>query len=281
MSEQLDIPGFKWFGQNRPLRHIRAKCGSGGVGFLVRNEILNDFDVRILDDSIEGILWLSFKNKLDESMFLSCVCYLVPVNSSYNVNANEFFNNLLIQVSQYQDIAEFYICGDFNARCGDMADFIEGVDQLPERQITDLTLNAYSDLFIDFLINVNCCIVNDRNSIVNDYTFVSTRGCSDVDYCLTAYGTLSRISNFKVVRASQLVHDANILGQVDTSHAIPDHSILQWSFSLNCKSQASAHTVPGYERIKYNTSSIPQTFMLGNFVKDHFFDTVTNLESSV
>ena len=83
-----------------------------------------------------------------------------------------------------------------------MADFIEGLDQLPERQITDFTLNAYSDLFIDFLINVNCCIVNGRNSIVNDYTFVSTRGCSDVDYCLTAYETLSRISNFKVVRAS-------------------------------------------------------------------------------
>ena len=70
-------------------------------------------------------------------MFLSCVCYLVPVNSSYNFN--EFFDNLLFQVSQYQDIAEFYICGDFNARYGDMADFIEGVDQLPERQITDLT----------------------------------------------------------------------------------------------------------------------------------------------
>ena len=40
-------------------------------------------------------------------MFLTCVCYLVPVNSSYNVNANDFFDNLLFQVFQYQDIADF------------------------------------------------------------------------------------------------------------------------------------------------------------------------------
>ena len=79
----MNIPGFTWFGQNRPVRHIRARCGSGGIGFLVRNDILNDFDVRILDDTIEGILWLSFKNKLDNSMFLTCVAYLVPLNSSY------------------------------------------------------------------------------------------------------------------------------------------------------------------------------------------------------
>ena len=96
-----------------------------------------------------------------------------------------------------------------------MADYIEGVDHLPERQVIDYTLNAYSDLFVDFLINVNCCIVNGRNSTADDYTFVSTRGCSVVDYCLTAYETLSRISNFKVLRASQLVQDSNSLGQVD------------------------------------------------------------------
>ena len=211
-------------------------------------------------------------------MFLTCVCYLVPVNSSYNVNANDFFDNLLFQVSQYQDIAEFYICGDFNARCGDMADYIEGVDHLPVRQVIDYTLNAYSDLFVDFLINVNCCIVNGRNSTADDYTFVSTRGCSVVDYCLTAYETLSRISNFKVLRASQLV---NSLGQVDIVHAVPDHSFLQWSFSLDCKSKSSPRNAPGCEHIKYDTSNIPQAFMLENDVQVKIFSTIASLESSI
>ena len=53
------------------------------------------------------------------------------------MNANEWFDNLLFQITQYQGIGEFYICGDFNGRChrGEMEDFIEGADHLPERQI--------------------------------------------------------------------------------------------------------------------------------------------------
>ena len=161
-----------------------------------------------------------------------------------------------------------------------MADFIEGVDHLPDRQVVDYTQSAYSDMFIDFLINVNCCIVNGRNSIANDFTFVSTRGCSVVDYCLTAYETLSRFSNFRVLRANQLVQESNILGQVDTAQTVPDHSFLQWSVSLNCKSHTPSHTATLSERIKYNTCNIPQTFMLGN-VQHEVFNTITNLESSV
>ena len=34
-SEQISVPGFKYFGQNRPQTHVQAKCGSGGVGCLV------------------------------------------------------------------------------------------------------------------------------------------------------------------------------------------------------------------------------------------------------
>ena len=274
------IPGFKWFGQNRRQTHVRAKCGSGGVGFLVQDSVLDDFDVKILDDSVEGILWLSFVHKKDNFTFLSCVCYLVPANSSYNVNANDFFDNLLFQISQYQDLGAFYICGDFNARCGDMSDFIEGVDHLPERHVVDFSLNAYSDIFIDFLINVNCCIVNGRNSVSDDFTFVSTRGCSVVDYCLTPYESLLRVSNFEVIRASQLVQNANILGQVDMSYAIPDHSFLKWSFKLDCFQQPESGKRQGFERIRYKVDSIPESSMSNECIKNEIYNTIANHEYS-
>ena len=58
--------------------------------------------MKILDETIEVILWLSLKHKLDDSMFLSYVCYLVPVNSAYNVNANIFF--LIIYSFKYRSI---------------------------------------------------------------------------------------------------------------------------------------------------------------------------------
>ena len=96
-------------------------------------------------------------------------------------------SKMLLNMSMLLPIGSFYICGDFNARCGEATDFIEGVDNLPIRTALDFTHNAYSDVFIDFLINVNCCIVNGRNSIQDDFTYVSTRGSSVVDYCLVPY----------------------------------------------------------------------------------------------
>ena len=113
-----------------------------------------------------------------------------------------------------------------NARCGDSTDFIEGVDNLPLRTVLDFTHNAYSDIFIGFLINVKCCIVNGRNSVQDDFTFISTRGSSVVDYCLLC------ISNFSVIRASSLVAEAGVISQVDPSSKIPDHSFLRWLFGL-------------------------------------------------
>ncbi len=44
-----------------------------------------------------------------------------------------FFNTLLNQIYTYQNEGLVCVCGDFNARCGDENDNIEGgVDEIPE-----------------------------------------------------------------------------------------------------------------------------------------------------
>jgi len=55
---------------------------------------------------------------------------------------------------------------------------------LPERNTVDFTINAYGELFIYCLINTNFCILNVRNSVRNDFTSISVKGCSVVDYCI-------------------------------------------------------------------------------------------------
>ena len=40
--------------------------------------------------------------------------------------------------------------GDFNSRCGNLIDFIEGVDELIEREVIDFTVNKYGHILIDF-----------------------------------------------------------------------------------------------------------------------------------
>lgn len=75
-NEQLNVIGFNWFGHNRVVLHRRAPCGSGGVGFLVRENLLEVFNISVLDNSVEGIMWLNLSAKGYDSEYNVCVCVL-------------------------------------------------------------------------------------------------------------------------------------------------------------------------------------------------------------
>jgi len=96
-----------------------------------------------------------------------------------------------MDIFEYQNDGLVFICGDFNSRCGSLHDYISGVDVLPERNTVDFTVNSYGELFIVFLINTNLCILNGRNSVKNDFRYISVKGCSVVDYCITPYDSLN------------------------------------------------------------------------------------------
>ena len=89
------------------------------------------------------------------------------------------------------------LLGDFNARIGESEDSIAGVDNLPPREVIDFQKNSYCDMFADFLIRTNFCILNGRGSLKNDLTYVSSNGGSSViDYCLKPYKDLAFYENF-------------------------------------------------------------------------------------
>ncbi|VDI12057.1 Hypothetical predicted protein [Mytilus galloprovincialis] len=67
----VDIEGYTWCGHNRKHIHVRARTGSGGVGVLVRNDVLVNYNVDKVRDSVDEILWIRFfgkkKNNPDSS----------------------------------------------------------------------------------------------------------------------------------------------------------------------------------------------------------------------
>ncbi|CAG2223305.1 unnamed protein product [Mytilus edulis] len=190
-NNTISVDGYTWFGHNRIGIHIRAKAGSGGVGFLVRNDLMELFNVIVVEDSIDGISWLKFEDKLNlDNIFYACVVYLPPENSTRAVNVHEFLESLMSQMYTIPKGNQFYLCRDFNSRCGDLNDFVEGIDTLPERQVVDYKTNKYGSIFCEFLADINCCMLNGRNNSHNDYTYVSTRGLSVVDYCIVPYEML-------------------------------------------------------------------------------------------
>ena len=191
------------------------------------------------------------------------MCYLPPADSTRNVDVHEFYDTLLSQIHTYGTNSLFFMCGDFNSRCSDMEDFIPGVDDIVERNVIDFSANAYGEILCEFLINANCCILNGRNTLRNNYTYVSTQGSSVVDYCLVPYECLEMFSGFEVITMNELIQKHNLADYVDLSVSKPDHSILTWNIniakSVDIKDHEYEKDVSSFK--KFNLSNIPNAFL--------------------
>ena len=122
-DEVLSIDGYIWFGNNRKQISPRARKGSGGVGILIREHLVQQFSLEVVDNEFEGILCLLFNGIQCDESFGVCVCYLPPANSSRGNTAVEFFDHLAGTVSSLHDVDKLCTCGDFNARCGSLSDY--------------------------------------------------------------------------------------------------------------------------------------------------------------
>ena len=100
------------------------------------------------------------------------------------------------------------IVGDFNIRVGEQDDHIVGVDKIAPRDRVDYKTSQYSDVFLDFLLSANLCILNGLNFTENNFTSISQRGCAVVDYCIVQYEELDRFSDSSVERATKLISEA-------------------------------------------------------------------------
>jgi len=256
-SDVLTIPGYTFIGQNRKMLRKTAKAGSGGVGVLFKNSILKQCNIKALNESYDGILWVELQSKLTKDVLNICVCYLPPEGSSRKVDANDFFETLLSQVYSYQGKGKFFICGDFNSRVGELIDFNEGVDDISKRAAVDTKVNQYGALLIDFLISSNCCLLNGRKKCKDNYTSVSCKGKAVVDYCIVSHELLRHFEDFEVRLAKDVYQDAGCMGIFNTS--IPDHSLLTWK--LECEAHIGFEVASEWSHVytKINRN-VPENF---------------------
>lgn len=54
-NEVIDFNGYVWYGFNRKGQLRTARCGSGGVGIFLKNELLSEWSVEIVDKSLDGL----------------------------------------------------------------------------------------------------------------------------------------------------------------------------------------------------------------------------------
>ena len=182
--DELFVEDYAWFGHNRQSRHVRSVRGSGGVGILIRNDLLTQFKVAIVDISMEGLLGISLTHRTSGVSVAVFVCYLPPTTSVWGRDSDSFFAHLLGQMYLCSDYDHIILCGDFNARVGNESDTIPDIDSdLGPRNAIDNVKSGHYESFLEFVKDSRMCLVNGRVTPEFDkFTCVSTRGKSVVYY---------------------------------------------------------------------------------------------------
>ena len=81
-SESINIEKYTFYGFNRPFKHVKAPKASGGVGILVNDSMLLNYDVQTIDKTIDGIICLELNHKFTDHRVTLVCAYLPPKNSS-------------------------------------------------------------------------------------------------------------------------------------------------------------------------------------------------------
>ena len=76
------------------------------------------------------------------------------------------------------------LCGDFNARIGHLSDCINGLDDVSNRKVLDDGKNPQGEEFVEFLREMNLCVLNGRFDVSNDnYTCIGTSSFEKPSSC--------------------------------------------------------------------------------------------------
>lgn len=279
-NNEIILEGYQWYGNNRSLRNVKAKRGSGGVGILIKDDLFNTFIASVTDKSHDGILCMDLKHRMSDFV-ISIICvYLPPEYSPWGRDSASFFAQLSSAVYASSNSDMLLICGDFNARIGNMDDFIIDVDELTARESIDNVKNKHGEALIEFLKDMKMCIINGRlNSDNDNFTCISTKGKSVVDYFLTLHSNLKHCQSFQVFTISELIDDFGLQYLISSKSKPPDHSLLclEITFSMsNLIESDEPESVPvNSNSPRYNfTRNTDQAFLSAEWV--HNINTFIN-----
>ena len=139
---------------------------------LSSNSFLVNYDFAA-DRDLEDGIFIKLKSLCDTSVLAFCVCYLPPEQSSRHTEVDSFFSDLMEKVYEYQNDGHLTVCGDFNGWTGiRLYRLYIGRGRCKPREVLDDTIYRYDDRFLDFLINYNFCMLNERLGTIDFTTYL-------------------------------------------------------------------------------------------------------------
>ncbi len=280
------IGGYKFYRYDRSFVHRNAPKTWGGVGFLIKTELLQTFKYSVVDKSFDGIFVIELIHREIGTKVLLLSCYLPPEYSPHGRNATAFYDHLTslcyTHLSNYDHV---YFCGDMNARIGKLLDCSPDIDiELPNRIVIDEKDNSHGKGFIEFLIENKICVLNGRFDENKD-NFTSTgRGRSVVDYIFCPHDKFECCSNFTVNTCKDLVGKYGLQALVHDRSKPPDHSLIQITIQIAglVSPIVNKTTIPASHATannpSYKVSNIPDSFMNNELACTELLNLIRDVE---
>lgn len=222
-NDQINVEGYKWYGHNRKFQRHNAVRASGGVGFLVKDGVFEEYEIMICSQDTEGLLALKCVHKATGYISVIACTYLPPENSPYGNRPEEFFNKMLLLVYENNEADNILFVGDLNARIGNKKDVCK--DHIRDRVTVDPVVNGHGKAFLEFLNDACLCVLNGRFGDTG-FTGVSHRGRSVVDYAIVPYDVLANVKDFKIYTHNEIAASLNIVKNLPRAN-VSDHCVLQ------------------------------------------------------
>ena len=162
---------------------------------------------------------------------------------------------------------------------------------IPKRTNPDKNKNAHANSFITFLKDNRSLILNGRiTPEYNNYTFVSTRGCSVPDYLFCPVDNLYNCTEMKTILVTDIINSFGLL----PPKSIPDHSLLfgtlitsDFDIGKNFENtneieiDPSNSFPPKNKPPRKNLSKIDGTFFMSQETLELILSTIAKLENIV
>ncbi|UYV84087.1 hypothetical protein LAZ67_X001133 [Cordylochernes scorpioides] len=122
---------------------------------------------------------------------------------------NELYQNNLVRLTKYMekqitDGKELILIGDLNIRTGGLGGLYNPTNLqlslVSERKARDLVISPLAEGLLESLEDNSLTIINGRSTgdREGDFTYVSERGSSTIDYCIVSQGILEKILDFRI-----------------------------------------------------------------------------------
>ena len=138
---------------------------------------------------------------------------------------------MIFQIYLNNNVDFIAICGDLNGRVGTLSDIVEKIDDVTVRKSIDKVKSGHGENLIEFVKDTKSVILNGRiNPEQENFTFISSRGRSVVDYFITPQDCLQFCQNFSVDLMSSLLEKYDLYSLLSQNCKAPDHSLLTLQF---------------------------------------------------